>query len=84
MSPFELEALKQHPDEGPVTMLNLMKFREDSLDGNGSGRDAYGRYAAVSMRLIGDRGCGVASSRATSRNSMRKAGVVETREPRSR
>ena len=51
MPPFELEALEKHPDEGPVTMVNLLKFRDESLDGNGSGRDAYNRYAAVAMQL---------------------------------
>ena len=40
MPPFELEALEQHPDEGPVTMVNLLKFRDESLDGKGSGRAA--------------------------------------------
>lgn len=35
---FEFEALRDFPDRGPVTMLNLVKFREHSLDGNGSGR----------------------------------------------
>ena len=47
MSTFELDALKEHPDEGPVTMVNLVKFREQSLDGDGSGRDAYRRYGAA-------------------------------------
>ena len=56
MPPFELEALEQHPDEGPVTMVNLLKFRDESLDGKGSGRAAYNRYAAVAERLIEERG----------------------------
>ena len=47
MPPFELEALKNHPDRGPVCMVNLVKFREKSLDGDGSGRAAYNRYARV-------------------------------------
>ena len=29
----------------PVVMLNLMKFREQSSDGDGSGWDAYQRYS---------------------------------------
>lgn len=37
-------------------MLNLLKFSEKSLDGNGTGRDAYDRYAAVAQRLVEDRG----------------------------
>ncbi len=52
MHPFELEALKNHPDEGPVYMVNLVKYREKSLDGDGSGRDAYNRYAAVVSPML--------------------------------
>ena len=50
------QALKALPDEGPVTMLNLMRFRERSLDGNGSGWDAYLRYSALTIKLIKARG----------------------------
>lgn len=50
------QALKALPDEGPVTMLNLMRFRERSLDGNGSGWDAYLRYSALAIKLIKERG----------------------------
>ena len=39
------------PDE-PVTMLNLMKFRDRSLDGNGTGWDAYKRYSAQITPLL--------------------------------
>jgi len=56
MHPFELEAVKNHPDEGPVYMVNLVKFREKSLDGDGSGRDAYNRYAAVVGPMLKARG----------------------------
>lgn len=48
--------LKTLPDDGPVTMLNLMRFRERSLDGNGSGWDAYLRYSALAIKLIKARG----------------------------
>src|SRR5579862_3010759 len=44
--------LKALPDDGPVTMLHLMRFRERSLDGNGSGWDAYLRYSALTIKLI--------------------------------
>ena len=47
MHPFELDALKNCPKKGPVYMVNLVKYHEKSLDGDGSGRDAYMRYAAV-------------------------------------
>ena len=45
-------SLKALPDAGPVVMLNLMRFRERSLDGNGSGWDAYLRYSALTIKLI--------------------------------
>ena len=46
------QTLKALPDDKPVTMLNLMRFRERSLDGNGSGWDAYLRYSALAIKLI--------------------------------
>src|ERR1700739_1312293 len=49
----ELSAL---PDDVPVTMLNLMRFRERSLDGDGSGWDAYLRYSAITVPMIKARG----------------------------
>jgi len=49
-------ALGAIPDDAPVTMLNLMRFRERSLDGNGSGWDAYLRYSQLSIKLIKARG----------------------------
>lgn len=48
--------LKALPDKGPVVMLNLMRFRERSLDGNGSGWEAYLRYSALTIKLIKARG----------------------------
>lgn len=44
--------LRNLPDEGPVVMVNLVRFREQSLDGDGSGWDAYQRYSAAVMPLI--------------------------------
>lgn len=43
-------------DDGPVTMLNLVKLRDRSTDGNGSGWDAYLRYSAATMPMIKARG----------------------------
>ena len=34
-----------------MTMLNLMRFRERSRDGKGSGWDAYLRYSALTLDL---------------------------------
>ncbi|MCW5747703.1 MAG: DUF1330 domain-containing protein [Alphaproteobacteria bacterium] len=45
-------ALAALPDDAPVVMLNLMRFRDRSLDGNGSGWDAYLRYSALTIKLI--------------------------------
>jgi uncharacterized protein (DUF1330 family) len=45
-------ALRALADDEPVVMLNLMRFRERSLDGNGSGWDAYLRYSALTIKLI--------------------------------
>ena len=49
---LNVEALEALPDDAPVTMLNLMRFRDISLDGNGSGWDAYLRYSALTIKLI--------------------------------
>ncbi len=43
------------PADQPVIMLNLMKFREHSLDGDGSGWDAYLRYSRMANKLIRER-----------------------------
>ena len=40
----------------PVVMVNLMRFRERSLDGDGSGWDAYVRYSALTVPMIKARG----------------------------
>jgi uncharacterized protein (DUF1330 family) len=50
------EALNALPDDAPVVMLNLMRFRDKSLDGNGSGWDAYLRYSTLSIKLIKSQG----------------------------
>lgn len=44
--------LRALPDDAPVVMLNMMRFRERSLDANGSGWDAYLRYSALTIKLI--------------------------------
>ena len=38
--------------DDPWTNETLMRFRERSLDGNGSGWDAYLRYSALTIKLI--------------------------------
>ena len=46
-APKELNAdlLRSLPDAGPVVMVNLVKYKLHSADGNGSGQDAYERYS---------------------------------------
>ena len=44
--------VKSLPDKGPVVMLNMLRFKERSADGNGSGWDAYLRYSQMTMPLI--------------------------------
>jgi hypothetical protein len=46
MSTFNLDQPNRSSDAGPVTMLNLVKYRARWLDWNGSGRGAYERYTA--------------------------------------
>lgn len=49
---LNVESLKVLPDDVPVVMLNLMRFHERSLDGKGSGWDAYLRYSALAIKEI--------------------------------
>ena len=52
----DLLNLKDLDHQGPVVMVNLMRFRERSLDGDGSGWDAYLRYSALTVPMIKARG----------------------------
>jgi uncharacterized protein (DUF1330 family) len=52
----QFAALAGAPDEGPVTMLNLLKFKPRAGDGEGSGREAYGRYGDAVVKMVEDRG----------------------------
>jgi hypothetical protein len=53
---LNIGVLSALPDDAPVVMLNLMRFRDQSLDGKGSGWDAYLRYSALAIKLIKARG----------------------------
>lgn len=49
--------LMQAPDEGPVTMLNLLKFKEQAGDGSGnSGAAEYGKYGDAVVQMVEARG----------------------------
>ena len=49
-------ASKELEHQGPIVMVNLMRFHERSLDGDGSGWDAYLRYSALTVPMIKARG----------------------------
>ena len=53
---LNIEGLEAMPLQDPVVMVNLMRFRERSLDGDGSGWDAYLRYSALTVPMIKARG----------------------------
>ena len=53
---LNIEGLKEMEHQGPVVMVNLMRFRDRSLDGDGSGWDAYLRYSALTVPMIKVRG----------------------------
>ncbi|MEC9347007.1 MAG: DUF1330 domain-containing protein [Pseudomonadota bacterium] len=50
------DVLARIADDVPVVMVNLMKFRAASADGDGSGWDAYLRYSKQVSPLIKARG----------------------------
>ena len=56
--PVELneDVVRGLPDAGPVVMVNLLRFKAASADGDGSGWDAYLRYSrgiSALMRGVG-------------------------------
>jgi len=53
---LNIKGLKELEHQGPIVMVNLMRFRERSLDGDGSGWDAYLRYSALTVPMIKARG----------------------------
>ena len=53
---LNVRGLGELDQRAPVVMVNLMRFRERSLDGDGSGWDAYLRYSALTVPMIKARG----------------------------
>jgi uncharacterized protein (DUF1330 family) len=53
---LNVRGLETLEHQGPVVMVNLMRFRPRSLDGDGSGWDAYLRYSAMTVQMIKARG----------------------------
>ena len=53
---LNVKELEKVDHQGPIVMVNLMRFRARSLDGDGSGWDAYLRYSALTVPMIKARG----------------------------
>jgi uncharacterized protein (DUF1330 family) len=53
---LNIRGLKELEQQEPVVMVNLMRFHAFSLDGNGSGWEAYLRYSALTVPMIKARG----------------------------
>ena len=53
---LNIEAIRDLPQNEPVVMVNMMRFHDRALDGNGSGWDAYLRYSKATAPLIKARG----------------------------
>jgi hypothetical protein len=53
---LNIAGLKELEHAGPIVMVNLMRFHDRSLDGDGSGWDAYLRYSALTVPMIKARG----------------------------
>src|SRR5437868_4757722 len=53
---LNIKGMSELDQAAPVVMLNLMRFRKRSLDGDGSGWDAYLRYSALTVPMIKARG----------------------------
>jgi uncharacterized protein (DUF1330 family) len=53
---LNVTGLEQMDRGRPVVMVNLMRFRQRSLDGDGTGWDAYLRYSALTVPMIKARG----------------------------
>jgi uncharacterized protein (DUF1330 family) len=52
----QVTELMNAPDDGPVVMLNLLKFKARATDGEGSGGQAYRKYGDAAVQMIEQRG----------------------------
>ncbi len=59
--PEQIEELQKGPAEGPVVMVNLLRFKDkaDAPDEGLSGEEAYGRYGARMVQWITSQGARV-------------------------
>jgi uncharacterized protein (DUF1330 family) len=56
----QIQQLASNPDDGPIVMLNLLRFKEraDGIDEGVSGAEAYARYSVATepfLRGVGGR-----------------------------
>ncbi len=52
----QIQALLNDPDQGPVVMLNLLKFKARADGEEGTGADAYRRYGDAVIKMVEERG----------------------------
>ena len=52
----QFKALASAPDDGPVVMLNLLKFKEQADDARETGAEAYRQYSDAAVAMIEERG----------------------------
>ncbi len=55
----QVRVLRDAPEQGPITMVNLLKFRaqaryEDANEAPCTGRDAYARYKHAFTKTVGE------------------------------
>ena len=48
--------LAQAPDDGPVVMLNLLKFKARADNAEGSGASEYAKYGEAAVQMVESRG----------------------------
>jgi len=48
--------LMEAPDEGPVVMLNLLKFKKQAEGSDGSGASEYNKYGDAAVQMVEARG----------------------------
>jgi uncharacterized protein (DUF1330 family) len=52
----QFAALASAPDEGPVVMVNLLKFKATASDGGSTGASEYGKYSDAVIGMVEARG----------------------------
>ena len=59
-TPDQMATLFASTDDGPVVMLNLLRYLDVASDGSGrTGREAYNDYSAAVLPMVAVRGGGI-------------------------